>query len=336
MALDPDQQSRLLAAKLRALVDDRWGPDPARRPGSFPGGATLEGVGAGGASVAWVLVEQGAGRSLGAVLAWADRAGVGDTNLLAAAGAGLLARRAGQFVAPPAVWRVDGRSVVEAVAEPVRAPVEPAAAALDLVGLLHDAGVEIVIEQGEVRGELRGLEIARIVVDDSGQARIEVGVGRHDREAFALLHGDLPPADALAAVVERVRVHRTPGAEPHPLGRLAAERWLRSVLLADPARVGARSLLPVEPTIARDSVKDVAPAVAVGTSLANEPLVVVCSTGIDLDLVPAAADARIAYAPEAELVLVVPERDAHPVTRRLAAALVRPARVVTIEGDWRG
>jgi len=336
VALDPDQRSRLLAAKLRVLVDDRWGPDPARRPGAFPGGATLEGAAADGGAVAWVLVDEGAARSLGAVLAWAHRARVHETNLLAEAAAGLLARRAGQFVDAPPVWRVDGRSLVEAAAEPVSAPIEPAAAALDLVGLLRDAGVEIVIEQGEVRGELRGLEVARIVVDGAGEARIEVGVGRHDREAFALLHGDLPPADALAAVVERVRLHRAPGAEPHPLGRMAAERWLRSVVVGDPALAGARSLLPVEPTIARDSVKDIAPAVAVGTSTGGESIVVVCSTGIDLDLVPAAADARLAHAPQADLVLVVPARDAHPVTTRLASGLVRPARVVTVEGDWRG
>ena len=57
--------------------------------------------------------------------------------------------------------------------------------------------------------------------------------------------------------------------------------------------------------------------------------------GIDLGLVPMAADLRLAHAPGARLVLVVPERDAHPVTRRLAAALVEPAEVVALPGDWR-
>ena len=60
---------------------------------------------------------------------------------------------------------------------------------------------------------------------------------------------------------------------------------------------------------------------------AGEPLVAVYSTGIDLDLVPFALDARAMHAPAAELVLVVPGRDASPVTRGLAARAIRPPAV---------
>ena len=57
----------------------------------------------------------------------------------------------------------------------------------------------------------------------------------------------------------------------------------------------------------------------------------VCSSGIDLDVVPWAADARAFLAsPEAELVIAVPERDASPVTVALAQALRNPARVVAL------
>ncbi len=59
------------------------------------------------------------------------------------------------------------------------------------------------------------------------------------------------------------------------------------------------------------------------------------SAGIDLDLVPTAADARLLLDPDAELLVVVPARDAHPVTRALAARLHRPARLVPLDGDWR-
>ena len=61
----------------------------------------------------------------------------------------------------------------------------------------------------------------------------------------------------------------------------------------------------------------------------------VCSVGIDLDLVPAAAEARLALDPEADLVLVVPERDDHPMTRALAERLRMRAEVRTVVGDWR-
>jgi hypothetical protein len=70
--------------------------------------------------------------------------------------------------------------------------------------------------------------------------------------------------------------------------------------------------------VPRTNLKDPVPCVAVGESPSGEPLVVVCSVGIDLDLVPFAVDARAMHAPEASVILVVPERDASPVTLRLA------------------
>jgi hypothetical protein len=61
----------------------------------------------------------------------------------------------------------------------------------------------------------------------------------------------------------------------------------------------------------------------------------VCSTGIHVDLVPTAADVRLRDAPDARLVLVVPEGDDHPVNRDLAAALTSPADIVTVKRDWK-
>ncbi len=205
---------------------------------------------------------------------------------------------------------------------------------------MAEAGTEVVTEHGEIRGEVLGLEVARVVVDDPDDgternARIEVGVGRHDRDAFSMLHGDLPTDQALAGVVDKVRRHRQHDAEAHPLGRLAAERWLRVRVLEHPSAVGAARLAPADPTLVRDGVKDVAPAIAVGHDDAGTPVVVACSVGIDLDLVPAAADARLAHAPDGRLVLVLPERDDHRVTRDLAAALVATADIVVVPTDWR-
>ena len=72
------------------------------------------------------------------------------------------------------------------------------------------------------------------------------------------------------------------------------------------------------------------PAAASGTDLDGSPLVVVCSVGIDLDLVPSAADVRLADGRGARLVLAVPERDVHPVTVALAGMLADPATVVPV------
>jgi hypothetical protein len=74
---------------------------------------------------------------------------------------------------------------------------------------------------------------------------------------------------------------------------------------------------------------------AVGTDGEGADVVVACSVGVRLDLVPSAADARAALAPDARLLLVLPERDAHPVTQALAARLHLPADLVPVSDDWR-
>ena len=259
-----------------------------------------------------------------------------DLNVLAEEAAGLLARRAELFEPSPTVWAVDGRTMERAVAEPVPEPEPAAPLTEEFALLLADAGAEVVREHGAVTGEVLGLEIARVVVDGDGVAALEVGVGRHDREAFQMVHGDLPTHEALAAVITAVRENRRAGAESHPLSRIAQERWVRSVLIARPDLVGARYLAPVDTVVPRESVKDVVAACAVGEDDTGAPLVVACSVGIDLDLVPTAAEIRALHAPDARLLLAVPERDDQPVTRRIAARLREPAEVVVLPADWRG
>jgi hypothetical protein len=61
----------------------------------------------------------------------------------------------------------------------------------------------------------------------------------------------------------------------------------------------------------------------------------VCSVGVDLDFVPAAADAWRAQGDEPELVLCVPEGDDHRVTRELVDDLRFPARIATVSREWR-
>jgi hypothetical protein len=145
-----------------------------------------------------------------------------------------------------------------------------------------------------------------------------------------MLHGDLAPSDALERVVTIVEQHRRPDAPPHPLNQLVPERWMRWTLRNDPQRIGVDELAPAASPRPRAGLRerDIACAIA-------DDAVVVCSVGVDLDLVPAAAEARLALAPDARLLLVVPERDDHPVTRALAKRLKHPAEVVAVSGDWR-
>jgi hypothetical protein len=315
-SLPPEQQAALHAAKLRALVG---APDLELTP--LPGGAAAR-----SGTTGWFLAADH--RGLGPALAWAD--GVEDLRVLADAGAGVLARRAALFDPEPTVWAVDGRELIAAEPEPADEPPAVAPLAEEFALLLADAGADVVREHGVVTGEVLGLEIARVVVDDEGGASLEVGVGRHDREAFQMVHGDVPTRDALASVIATVRENRRAGAEAHPLYRLAPERWVRSVLARRPELVGASHLTPVDPVLPRESVKDVVAACLVG-----DGVVVACSVGVDLDLVPTAAEIRALHAPGARLVLAVPGRDDHPVTRRIAARLRQPAEIAVLPEDWR-
>ncbi len=328
MTLDAERRAALDAAKLKTVTRGRVGDDAA--PAALPGGAAL----VDGATV-WVLLGPDAEHSLGAALAVARRSGATEVHVVVDGpeAAGRLARRASSFAVPPTVWVAEGASLVEA--EPAPMPVlRPAPDAPDLRALLREAGLEVVDGDGVVLGELLGLEVARIVEGPDGPA-LEVGVGRFDRELNEMTHAHLAVGDRVHRVAEMVAEHRRPGAPPHPLNQLVPERWARAALVAAPGLVDAAALRPVPSVEDRSSLRETGVATAVGLDRAGEAIVVTCSVGVDLDLVPAAADDRAARADGARLVLAVPARDALPVTRDLAAALARPAEVVALEGEWR-
>jgi len=324
---DPDRRARLRALALQALVRDNFGVD------SFSAAVGLS-RGAAGAhdGVAYVLVDESAERGLGAALAWALRNEASSVRVLASDSTGVLARRAAEFALDVSVWHVDERLVVEAIAEPFLERVAVPDEHLVFVDVIGSAGAEVRVEHGVLAGEVVGLEVCRAVTDPhTGAHRLEVGVGAHDREAFGMLHGDTPTTESLARIVEVVRRHRAPGADPHPLNRLGAERALRERLIAEPALAGLARLEATAPPVPRANLKDPVPCVATGVDSNGRSAVVVCSVGIDLDLVPFAADARLAAGdPDARLLLAVPSRDAVPLTERLAASLRRPASVVPV------
>jgi hypothetical protein len=227
-------------------------------------------------------------------------------------------------------------------------PIEPPAAARAWIAPLVTHGAEVVLEYGVIAGEVRGLEVARVIpsssalgLDPTSGWQVAVGVGHHDREARDEMHPGEPLADSLDRVVSLVRRLRVAGAVRHPANTLARERWLRSVLVAHPGMVGAAELFPVPPPRPRADLRLPAPAPAAGADLDGAPMVAVASVGVDLDFVPAAAEARLSWdlarpagTPAARLVLVVPQGDDYPVTRELAAELVAPAEIVTVPRDW--
>lgn len=325
---DVERRSRLRALKLAALLRQHLGTELDAAPGVFPPGAAVLVDGA-----AWVLVEDDPTRGLGPALAWALRNGADELNLLADRSTGILARRAEHVTFPTTVWHVEDRVLLPAVPEPPLPPAQPPPSHTALIPTIEAGGATPIVEHGVVTGEVRGLEACRVVDDPhTGAVRLEVGVGAHDREAFAILHGDVPTADALAGVVDAVAAHRSPAATGHPLNRLAPERLLRWRLQQDPSLIGLQSVVPAQPPVPRTNVKDRVPCSAIGRRPDGSEVLVVCSVGVDLDLVPYAIDARLHDPGVDEVLMVVPARDAVPVTAELAELADQPLSLVEFSG----
>lgn len=322
---ESERHRRLQALRLGALVREHLGRDLAAAPTGFPLGAALVEQDA-----AWILLAEAPERGLGPALAWAHRQGVARVNVLAERATGLLARRAAAFSIPIDVWHVEDRTLLPAVPEVLAPPPAPAPTHLELMPTIEAGGARPVVEHGVVLGEVRGLEVCRVADDPTtGAVRLEVGVGVHDREAFAIMHGELPTVDALARVVTAVAEHRRPGGAQHPLNRLVPERLLRWRLEQEPALVGLADVAPAEPPVARPNVADRMACSALGRRADGSEVVVVCSVGVDLDVIPYATDARLAAGADPVLV-VTPARDLVPVTVELNERLTRALSFVPL------
>lgn len=328
--MESERRSALLSIKLKALVRDHLGTalgterEPARSAFGAGAGIVID-------STAWVLLDQHPERGLGGALAWALRQpDVAELALIADEGTGILARRAELFDLPIDVWGTLDRVLVPAISEPYAPQPELRSEHEQFRAVIEQSGAEPCVEYGILTGEVRGLEVCRVVDDPyTHETRLEVGVGAHDRDAYLTMHPNRPVDEALRGVVEAVLKQRQPDAPLHPLNRLAAERFLRWQVLNEPTLAHAAWLQPTHGPVPRPNVKDHYPCVAVGETIDGQPMVVVCSTGVDLDFVPSAADSRAMHAPNAVLRLVMPARNVLPVTKTLAERVLNgPCEII--------
>jgi hypothetical protein len=321
--VDESRRGRLLAIKLAALAGDHGATVELQTTPFALGAAAIDG------NVGWVLLDERQQRGLGPALAWALRAGVKELQILAEEGTGTLARRARAFTMPIEVWHIAERALLPAIAEPLPVPLTAPAEHEQFRALILSGGATPTVEHGILIGEVRGLEVCRVVTDQyTGAARLEVGIGQHDREAFQMLHGDAPTTEALAKVVATVALHRQHGADPHPLNRLGQERALRARLIDDPDLIGATHVEPLPSPLARANLKDPQPCVARAV-IEGYSRTVVISSGVDLDLVPFATDARLATGEPTRI--VVPARDAVPVLNDINDLLDDPMAIVPVD-----
>ena len=208
--MEAQQRDALYATKLSALV-------------GAPAEPVRGGAGAVAGGTAWFLAEDLGVRALGPAFAWAEQHGAERLEVIVpAAAAGVVARRAALFREPPlGVGRRGSRARARGrVVPPAPQPIAPEIA--DLIDLILDAGADPVVEHGVLTGEVAGLEVLRAVVDPhTGEPRLEVGLGNHDREPTSSCSATSRPSSAIASVVESVRAHREVGAPPHALNRIA-------------------------------------------------------------------------------------------------------------------
>ena len=328
--------------RLRAIVDAQRGG--AGAGGAIGGRSDVEvsefgqAVGLVIDDVAWVLVTGNYERSLGPALMWALRKNATSLKLLLSERAGELARIATHFDFAIEVFELDAAGVARVAVPKDATKIEVSVADEMFADFIKSAGADVVREHGVISGEVCGLEVCRVVratsasdLDGAGESELEIGVGAHDRETFKLLHGRTATVESLRKVIAEVAARRAVGAQVHPLNQLARERMLRHYVCLSPQLVGAKSLQPAQPPIARTNLKDVVPCCAVGVSLTGEKMIVIFNVGVDPDVVSFGADARGQINASADLVFAMPTRDIVPAVEQIAQMLRRPARFVGVD-----
>ena len=355
--MNPGRREALLRTKLRVLASTLPGWDERAIDRPFPAGAAML-VGTTG----FLLVDESridrdptepastreSPRGwLGGAVVWAKRNGAEKVHVLLDVVDGTDARRAALFRLQPRLWRILDRTLVPVEADPPFVePQPPPIDTLAFAGIIEAAGADAVVENGELRAEVLGLEVGRVHIDPEVGPVLEVGVGRHDRLANAMLHPGTDSQEVLRQAAEVVRARRVgPGSSSwalHPANQLQRERWLRAVICAHPDRADLDALAtPLQSVCGtrETALKRPGPAMALGRRSGTDgphagAIVVACTVGIDLDAVPDAADSRLSHAPGAELIICVPEGDDHPALRDLAASLSDPATVRTVTSAW--
>jgi hypothetical protein len=337
---DREQRSRLLSVKLRALVREHLLlSKDASRTDDVEGVVDAFALGTSFVQpdATWLYVDGDAVRSLGPSLAWALNRHAGSDlqthsiNLVVERDSGVLARRASLFDVPIYVWHVNERSLLPAIEEQPLGHTAPDPRHLEFASVIEQAGAQVVVEHGVVAGEVLGLEICRVVDDEySGEVRLDVGMGVHDREAFALIHGNLPTEKALRSVIDTVHQHRKKGAPMHPFNTFSAERLLRARCIENPQLAGLVSLQPAEPPVIRKNVKDPVPCVALGHDEAGREVVVTFTYGVDLDAVPFAVDAAHRISDNARIMVAVREKDVVAPMMKLGVLAHRPVELCVL------
>lgn len=189
----------------------------------------------------------------------------------------------------------------------------------DLIDLVESFGLSLVFDHGAVTIEYLGLEVGRITGTGDEQ-RLDVGVGAYDQGAFAVMNPGLDSTDALAKVLEQVRVARCRDAPPSPIKRMSKHRWRLSELIAEPALLGLSSLEAVESFQSRVGIEDESVALAVGVVPQEENRRVMVGSIVGIDLLSIVVMVDIALLHRcASAIVVADSKDIHSAMSQLCS-----------------
>jgi hypothetical protein len=361
VALDPARRALLLQTKLRAIAAEHFGLQQAE-PVPYLAGAGLfdaeqrqlvalvepAQLNADPLDVEASVPRPPRGWLGGLIVLGARRNAVAihvlaDEDLLN----GVDAWRAERSRIPVSCWALRGRSLQQLDPKSVTRPAglgDLTSSEQQFAPLIEANGAVAVVENGVLRAEVLGLEVARVLpvptADDADQLdgrptfELGVGVGKHDRLAQAMMHSGTDPAVALSEAVTTVLDHRRPGALPHPANTSSRSRWLREILVADPARFGFRG--PVERLVSTVPIglKQSGLAPARGIDGSGRPVVIGCSVGVDLDAPVELLD----HLSDSSMypILLVPDGDELPALTTVCATLSPSVRVMSAGDPFGG
>ena len=198
--------------------------------------------------------------------------------------------------------------------------------------MLEDNHCVVTFEHGKVKGELKGLPIAEVVTEPSGESHLEVGVGTYDQEAHKLVNYNEPVETTLERISQEVSKYRHKDSVVHPLNRVARSNWLIHEVMSANSEIGVTDLERVPSPIEPMDVSDSLPASAIAKKN-NQVILLTAYTGADLEAVPIAAQLLNSY-PADEIWFLHPQKDDYSAIRRQAEHLKVPASFIPVLEPW--
>tara|TARA_Y100000768_G_scaffold48254_1_gene31516 strand:+ start:1533 stop:2525 length:993 start_codon:yes stop_codon:yes gene_type:complete len=198
--------------------------------------------------------------------------------------------------------------------------------------MLEDNHCVVTFEHGKVKGELKGLPIAEVVTEPSGESHLEVGVGTYDQEAHKLVNYNEPVETTLERISQEVSKYRHKDSVVHPLNRVARSNWLIHEVMSANSEIGVTDLERVPSPIEPMDVSDSLPASAIAKKN-NQVILLTAYTGADLEAVPIAAQLLNSYTAD-EIWFLHPQKDDYSAIRRQAEHLKVPASFIPVLEPW--